>query len=104
MPADLPLAEKLKNAEQFVAYCLKNFPETRGDDRALMIKVWDLQGFRFPKKLIPFFYKVFSPETIQRCRQKIQSEGLFLPEKQKIAERSLFAMESREYWRKNGGK
>ena len=98
------LKTKFDNAEQLVAYCLKNFPETRGNDRTLWLKVADLQGFRLPKKLIPLFYKIFSFETIRRTRQMIQAQGLFQPEPFKVAERSLFAMEHREFHReeKNG--
>lgn len=92
--------EKFEKAEQLVAYCLKNYPECRENDRTLMLKVWSLQGFRFPKNLVNFFYKVYSPETIRRSRQQIQSEGLYLPDPQKVAERSLFCMEERQYFRK----
>lgn len=99
----LPIKEQFKKAEEIVAFCLKEFPETRDNDRALMLKVWDLQGFRFPKKFIPFFYRVYSPETIRRSRQQIQSEGLFLPDPQRVAERSLFCMEHRNYHRKTRG-
>ena len=96
----MPAINELKNAEQLVALCLKDFPETRENDRTLMLRVWDLQGFRLPKKLINFFYKIYSPETIRRCRQKIQSEGLYRADPLKTAKRSLFAMEHRNYWRK----
>ena len=96
-------AEKFNKAEQFVAYCLREFPETRENDRTLMLKVWELQGFRFPKKLIKFFYEVYSPETIRRCRQSIQSEGLYRSNPLKTAQRSLYAMEHRDYWRTRQG-
>lgn len=95
------LKDKFDKISDLVWYCLKEFPETRGDDKELMLKVWDLQGFRLPNKLRPFFiHKVASPESIRRCRQMIQAQGLFQPELIKLAERSLFAMEHREFHRK----
>lgn len=97
----MELKDKFKNCEQLVTFCLREFPETRECDRTLMLKVWELQGFRFPKKYIPFFYKVYSPETVRRCRQSVQSEGLYRADPLKTAKRSLFAMEHRDYWRKN---
>jgi len=95
---NLPL--DFKNAEQLVARVLKKYPEARSNDRELIRLVWELQGFRIPKKLLSFYYRVLSPETIRRTRQKLQSQGLFLPEPKKVAERSLFAMEMRDYFRK----
>ena len=97
----LPIIKDLKNAEQLVAYVLREFPETRGDDRTLFLKAWDLQGFRLPKKLIPLFYKVHLPETLRRARQEIQAGGLYKADPLKTAERSLFAMEHRQYHREN---
>lgn len=94
------LETKFENAEQLVAFCLKNFPETRGNDRELILQVWNLQGFRIPKKLLPLYYKVFSPETIRRSRQSIQAGGLYLSNPLTTAKRSLFAMEHRDYWSK----
>ena len=92
-------AQKFNKAEQLVAYCLREFPETRENDRTLMLKVWDMQGFRFPKKLISLFYKIYSPETIRRCRQAIQAEGLYRSDPLKTAQRSLYSMAHRDYWR-----
>jgi len=95
----LPLKEKFEKIADLVWYCLKNFPETRENDRTLILKVWELQGFRLPQKLINFFYKVASPSTILRCRRAIHNEGLFLPDSEKVARRTLFGMEHREMFR-----
>lgn len=95
------LSEKFNKISDLVWHCLKEFPETRGDDKELMLRVWDMQGWRIPNKLRPFFiHKVASPESIRRCRQLIQAEGLYQPEPFKVAERSLFAMEYRNHFRK----
>jgi len=98
MTANLPL--DFKNAEQLVARVLKEYPEARSNDRELIRLVWELQGFRIPRKLLPFYYRVLSPESIRRTRQKLQAQGLFLPEAEKVAKRSLFAMEMRNYFRR----
>ena len=98
MTANLPI--DFKNAEQLVAKVLKEYPEARSNDRELIRLVWELQGFRIPRKLLPFYYRVLSPESIRRTRQKLQAQGLFLPEAEKVAKRSLFAMEMRNYFRR----
>lgn len=97
MPADLK--ENFKKLKDLVSYCLQNFPECRENDKTLMLKVWSIQGFRMPHKLIPFFYKVASPESIRRVRQKINSEGLFLPDEEKVARRTLWGMRHRQMFR-----
>jgi len=101
LPDIKELRKDFKTAEQLVAFCLKNFPETRNNDRTLMLKVWELQGFRLPKKLINFFYRILSPESIRRTRQKIQARGLFLPSNYEVAKRSLLSMEYRELFKTN---
>lgn len=83
---------------------MREYPECRENDRTLMLKVWELQGFHFPKKFIPFFYKVYSPENIRRCRQKFHEQGLYLPDPQKVAQRSIFCMEERQFFRLEKGK
>jgi len=97
------LSDQFKTAEKLVAFCLKKFPETRGNDKTLRLKVWDTQGFRLPHKLIPFFYKVLDAETISRVRRRIQGQGLFRADSLKTAQRSLRSMEHRELF-KNGGR
>jgi len=96
----LKLPVDFRNAEQLVAKVLRDFPETRSNDRELIRLVWELQGFRLPKKLLPLYYQILSPESIRRTRQKLQAQGLFLPEAEKVAKRSLFAMEMRNYFRR----
>jgi len=96
----LPLKETFKQVDDLVLYCLKEFPETRGSDKELIRRVWEIQGFRIPHKLIPFFLKVAHPETITRSRRKVQSEGRYLPDGLKVAERTLFAIEHRDFFRK----
>lgn len=93
------IKDKFDNCEQMVAFCLKKFPETRGNDKSLILKVWDLQGLRMPQKLLPLFYRAHSSETICRVRRNIQSGGQFLPDPKRVAERSLFNMSHREHFK-----
>lgn len=61
-----------------IQHALKYFPETRDSDRALILKVWELQGIEIaPKFRAAFMDKALSPETIRRTRQKYQELGKY---------------------------
>ena len=98
------LREDFKTVEGLVKHCLKECPETRSSDRKLMLRVWELQGFRLSSKKQAFFLKVAAPETIRRIRQKLNEIGQYLPEEIKVAERTLFGIAHRKLHReiKNG--
>jgi len=101
-PMDInDIRRTFKNAEQLVASVLKDCPETRENDKLLILKVWELQGLKFTNEQKTLFLSCFSPETIRRERQKIQEGGLFRPSRYKQAERSLFEMEHRAFHRKD---
>jgi hypothetical protein len=56
--------------------------ETRANDRALIMKVWEFEGLHLSetqKRL--FLEKVSSPESVRRTRQKLQEAGHYLPSK-----------------------
>lgn len=68
---------ELGSALVIVKDILKNFPETRGDDRLLI----DLVDWKCRANHID----LISPETITRVRRKIQyNENMFLPDKETL--------------------
>ena len=80
--SDLPvtMVTMNKKADLLVRQILSQFPETRNDDKELIIRAWEAQGL-----ILSFYQKqklrtIFSNETIRRSRQKIQEEGLFPPD------------------------
>lgn len=57
---------------------LQLYPETRSDDKKLILAVWWLQDNDYELNFRKFFqYKAISPETIRRTRQKLQEQGLY---------------------------
>lgn len=57
---------------------LQRYPETRNDDKKLILAVWYLQNPDYERDFRKFFqYKAISPETIRRTRQKLQEQGLY---------------------------
>ncbi len=56
----------IKNAEPLIRKILSEFPETRNDDRELILKVWEAQGLKLSSYQAKLFKRVFSPETIRR--------------------------------------
>jgi hypothetical protein len=64
--------------KKLVERVLELKPETRDDDKLLMLYVWQMQGLHFSKGQLEAFKKASSPESIRRTRQKLQEEGLYL--------------------------
>lgn len=57
---------------------LELYPETRNDDKKLILAVWYLQDNNYDKNFRHFFQtKAKSPETIRRTRQRLQEQGLY---------------------------
>ena len=88
MTTEADLREKLKTVKERVEWILANHPEARNDDFYLYIlyvrtfepelsKYIDYIPFELIKRSTRF-------ETIRRCRQKIQEEGLYLPTDPKV--------------------
>ena len=72
---------KLKNAETMVRYIMAHFPETRSNDKLLMLRYWELaDGIRIPRTFWrDFMKKATTPETITRVRRRIQQQQEYLP-------------------------
>jgi len=71
------MIQQIKNAEGLVKEILASYPETRSDDKKLILKVWEAQGLILTPEQKNLFKTCFSTETIRRTRQKIQEEGQF---------------------------
>ena len=93
------IKRNLKTTSDLVEFCLDEFPETRGSDKKLALKVWELQGFRLSPEKQAMFLKVASYETVRRSRQLLQSKGLYMPDPVKTAQRSLLGMVHRKIHR-----
>lgn len=75
------VTQRAKQVNKAVYSILENHPETRDDDRKLMLRYWaDVDhlvfDFTFPQS---FAEKGTSPESITRARRAIQAEGHFAP-------------------------
>jgi hypothetical protein len=83
------LKEKLSNTEMATRYILAHFPETRNNDKLLMLLYWDIiDKIPMPKEFRQaFLHKATPPETIRRARQKIQSQHEFLPSEDVLRKR-----------------
>ena len=82
------LAEKLKTIKDRVEWILQRHPEARNDDfylYLLYVRYFEpkLSGYI---KFIPFNLVKSATrfETIRRCRQKLQEQGLYLPTDPKV--------------------
>jgi hypothetical protein len=83
------LKEKLSNTEMAIRYILAHFPETRNNDKLLMLLYWDIvDKIPMPKEFRQaFLHKATPPETIRRARQKIQSQHEYLPRQEVLEAR-----------------
>lgn len=76
------LIKKIKNLKPVVLKCLEQIPETRDDDRLLILKIWahqnpDLRNndYSFIDFAGGFLKNSYAdPESIRRTRQKLQQE------------------------------
>lgn len=64
-------------SDLLVKQVLLETPSTRSNDKELILKVWEKQGFTLSFYQKQAFFRLYSPETIRRNRQKIQEMGLF---------------------------
>lgn len=61
-----------------VEKALELYPETRSDDKKLILTVWWLQDREYTRDFVHFFqHKAISPETIRRRRQLLQEKGQY---------------------------
>jgi hypothetical protein len=78
-----------KTAERLVNSVLRDYPDTRRNDKELMIKIWEVQGLKLTDEQKFLFGKCLPAETIRRSRQKIQEMGAYRPEKPVYEQRKL---------------
>ena len=90
-----------KKAEGLVQKVLEEEPQTRSDDVDLVIAVWERQGVHLSEDQKRLIHKLYSSETITRCRRKIQERGLFLPIESKVKQRSLLENNFHEHFKKS---
>lgn len=68
-------------AQKLVERALKEYPQTRGSDRHLIIAVWHYQNPDWKYDPVAWILtEAMSPETITRWRRKLQEQGRYLPE------------------------
>lgn len=95
--------ESFTDCEKLVQAVLKNVPETRGDDYKLLTVVWSMQGFKLTVEQYRAFRRCFTPETITRCRRKVQEKGIYLPVKEVSEQRTLLDDKVGNYLRSKDG-
>lgn len=71
------------NVTPLVERALTAWPATRDSDRKLILAVWWLQDNNYESHFKTFFKeKAIMPDTITRCRRKLQEQGKFRASKQ----------------------
>lgn len=61
--------------KETVEKVLQERPETRDNDRLLIVNVWEEQGLVLTPEQKHIFKNIASPETIRRTRQLLQESG-----------------------------
>ncbi|RLG36791.1 MAG: hypothetical protein DRN91_07115 [Candidatus Alkanophagales archaeon] len=92
------LSEKFKGVELCVSYILAHFPETRSNDKLLLLRYWEMvDKIKIPRAFWrEFLRKATTPETITRARRRIQAEGEFLPRREVLERRQARSRKFRE--------
>ena len=91
----------LKPIDELVIKILKDYPETRSNDKLLVIKVWEYQGLKLNEQQVNFLLNVYTynSESITRSRREIQSRGLYRSSPDVLKQRNLFEELKREEYR-----
>lgn len=84
-----------KTAKKLIQSVLRDNEKTRGDDKELILTVWEKQGLKLDESQKALFKKVLPPETITRARRKIQETGLFKPRTVVYEQRQILEKEVR---------
>lgn len=94
---------ELKNTMDKVGMILLYYDDARNDDKILIYRYWDVvdRGKGHLRDILP---SLTSPETIRRCRQKIQSDGLLLPTRPGVLKRRRIRQEAFREWAVKGDK
>jgi Fe2+ or Zn2+ uptake regulation protein len=56
-------------------------PSAANDDKLLIAKIWEQEGWDYMEDIYSNLRRVSSPETIRRTRQRLVEEGLIEPSK-----------------------
>ena len=76
------------NVSKYVERAMTAWPDTRDSDRKLILAVWWLQDNDYADHFKVFFKeKAIMPESITRCRRKLQEEGKYLASKEAVEDR-----------------
>jgi len=54
-------------------------PNASNDDKLLIAKIWESEGWDYMDDIYTNLRRVSSPETIRRTRQKLVEEGVIKP-------------------------
>lgn len=54
-------------------------PNAANDDKLLISKIWEQEGWDYMEDIYTNLRRVSSPETIRRTRQKLTEEGVIKP-------------------------
>lgn len=81
-----------------VGKVLNEFPETRDDDRLLVVEVWGKQGMLMNSLQKKFLQHCFSPETITRARRHFQALGKYQMSKEALEKRMKKQQQLSELW------
>lgn len=98
-----PTSQQLNRAKDIVEETLKEFPEARNNDLLLCLMVW--QKKQQIKCFIPFdkLNEMLSPETLRRCRQKLQNEeGKYPPTNFEVLKRRQMREKAMKAWAVQG--
>ena len=90
--------DKIQGVELCVRHIMALFPETRSNDKLLMLYYWELADkIRIPRTFWrDFMKKATPPETITRVRRKIQAEGDYLPREEVYQKRQARSRKFRQ--------
>lgn len=84
-----------------VERALQTWPATRDSDRKLILAVWWLQDNNYENDFRRFFTnKAIMPESITRCRRKLQEQGLY-PASKEVAENRFNKFKEMRYSKGN---
>ena len=75
----------LKTLKDKVGFCLRNYPETRDSDLALLHKIWDVfHGVRGSVEL-RHMYELPREDAVKRIRAMFNAEGRYYPRSWEVA-------------------
>lgn len=81
--------EDFKNTKILVKSVLRDNEKARGDDKELVLAVWEKQGFKLTNSQKTLYRKLVAPETITRARRQIQETGLYRPKSNVYQQRQI---------------